>query len=151
MRDLTQLFSALTSEDRLNILALLLDREELCLCDLAKSLELPKQKLERQLAVLSEAGLVRTWRDGEWLLCAMQPAEQMGAEARIAVSMLRCMLPGERSTHLEDRLQIWLLEKRRTGMRCGSSPRCGRAEAGPKARARRPQRSGRRSGGARAS
>lgn len=66
MRDLTQIFKALSDETRLRILALLA-LGELCVCDLMAVLKAPQSTVSRHLATLRNAGLVEGRREGVWM------------------------------------------------------------------------------------
>lgn len=59
-------FKSLAEEVRLRILALLLEEEELCVCDLMAVLQLPQSTVSRHLAHLKHAGWLRDRRVGVW-------------------------------------------------------------------------------------
>ncbi|MGF1546347.1 MAG: ArsR/SmtB family transcription factor [Thiotrichales bacterium] len=67
------LFNALADPVRRRILALLLDRDERCVCELHGTLDQPQPKVSRHLAVLREAGLVLARRDGVWMYYRLDP------------------------------------------------------------------------------
>jgi ArsR family transcriptional regulator len=60
------LFKALADKTRLRILALLGDNE-VCVCHIHDSLELPQPAISRHLAYLRKSGLVEARRDGVWM------------------------------------------------------------------------------------
>ena len=66
-------FEALADPIRRRILALLLDADELCVCDLHGALDAPQPKVSRHLAVLREADLVLARRDGVWMRYRIHP------------------------------------------------------------------------------
>lgn len=66
MKQLAQIFKALSDETRLRILALL-NQGELCVCDLMAALDLPQSTVSRHLAYLRNAGLVDDERRGVWM------------------------------------------------------------------------------------
>ncbi|MDD5760114.1 MAG: metalloregulator ArsR/SmtB family transcription factor [Desulfobulbaceae bacterium] len=66
MRQTTNLFKALTEETRLRILALL-EKGELCVCDLIAALQIPQSTVSRHLALLRNAGWVTDRRQGLWM------------------------------------------------------------------------------------
>ena len=66
MQMTTLTFQSLSEEVRLRILALLLDTEELCVCDFMSVLQLPQSTVSRHLAHLKNAGWVRDRREGVW-------------------------------------------------------------------------------------
>lgn len=63
---LESLFKALADKTRLRILALLGD-DEVCVCHIHDSLELPQPTVSRHLAYLRRSGLVDVRRDGVWM------------------------------------------------------------------------------------
>ena len=66
VRPVSRLFKALGDETRLRIVALLA-HGELCVCHLVAALDLPQPTASRHLAVLRNAGVVDTRRDGSWV------------------------------------------------------------------------------------
>ena len=73
MIDPQAFFEALADPIRRRILALLLDADELCVCDLHSALDAPQPKVSRHLAVLRGARLVRVRRDGVWMRYRLDP------------------------------------------------------------------------------
>lgn len=66
MKDLLAVFKALSEETRLRILKLL-ERGELCVCDIVAALEMIQPKVSFHLGVLKEAGLIRDRKQGRWI------------------------------------------------------------------------------------
>jgi ArsR family transcriptional regulator len=64
--------AALADPTRLRILALLSD-EEICVCHIHGSLDIPQPTASRHLAYLRRAGLVRGRRDGLWVHYRLTP------------------------------------------------------------------------------
>jgi ArsR family transcriptional regulator, arsenate/arsenite/antimonite-responsive transcriptional repressor len=64
--ELEHVFKALADKTRLRILALL-GNNEVCVCHLHDSLELPQPTVSRHLAYLRKSGLVAARRDGVWM------------------------------------------------------------------------------------
>ncbi|HEB99972.1 MAG TPA: metalloregulator ArsR/SmtB family transcription factor [Thiotrichales bacterium] len=64
---LAALFKTLSEPVRLRVLHLLLERGELCVCDLVDTLELSQSVVSRHLAYLRNNGLVATRREGVWI------------------------------------------------------------------------------------
>lgn len=60
-----QRFKALGDEIRLKVLHLVKD-EEVCVCDLMSLLGMPQGTLSHHLAVLQQAGLVASRKQGRW-------------------------------------------------------------------------------------
>lgn len=67
MKQFGDLFKALADETRLRILALLLEEQELCVCDIIAALKLPQSTVSRHLAYLRKSGLVNDRRSGLWM------------------------------------------------------------------------------------
>ena len=61
------LFDTLADPTRRRILALLLARDELCVCELTAGLEEIQPKISRHLGVMKAAGLVTARREGTWM------------------------------------------------------------------------------------
>lgn len=70
MRSYVSLFRALSDETRLRVMVLL-SRKELCVCELEAALVSTQVKVSRHLAVLKNAGLVTSRRDGQWIYYAI--------------------------------------------------------------------------------
>ena len=68
-----RLFEALADETRRRILALLLARGELCVCDLFGVLKLPQPKVSRHLAIMRDSGLLMHRKQGTWVHYRLNP------------------------------------------------------------------------------
>ena len=64
---LAALFKTLSEPVRLRIVYLLLEKGELCVCDLVETLELSQSVVSRHLAYLRNNNLVSTRRSGVWV------------------------------------------------------------------------------------
>lgn len=73
MLDPNLFFEALSDETRRRVLALLLSRGELCVCDLFGVLDLPQPKVSRHLAVLREAEILSARKKGTWVYYRLNP------------------------------------------------------------------------------
>ena len=69
----TQLFSALAHETRLRCLMLLVQHEELCVCELTYGIGAAQPHISRHLAQLRELGLVSDRREGLWIHYRIHP------------------------------------------------------------------------------
>lgn len=67
MRELSDIFKALGDETRLQIMALLLEHGELCVCDIEGVIGASQSKTSRHLRYLLHAGLVQDRREGVWM------------------------------------------------------------------------------------
>src|SRR4030067_1255841 len=65
MQDLMNIFKALSEETRLRIVKLL-ERGELCVCDIVAALDMVQPKVSFHLGVLKEAGLLKDRKQGRW-------------------------------------------------------------------------------------
>ena len=66
MKDVAQFFKLLADEARIQMLWLLFNHRELCVCDLMAAMREPQSKVSRHLAYLRAAGLVLDRREGKW-------------------------------------------------------------------------------------
>tara|TARA_R110000787_G_scaffold35789_1_gene91614 strand:+ start:2551 stop:2967 length:417 start_codon:yes stop_codon:yes gene_type:complete len=71
--DYATLFKALSEPVRLRVLHLLLDKGELCVCDIVDTLGLSQSVVSRHLAYLRNAGLLSTRREGVWIYYQVTP------------------------------------------------------------------------------
>jgi ArsR family transcriptional regulator len=67
------LFAALANTTRLRCLLLLLQHEELCVCELTHVIGAAQPNMSRHLAQLREAGLVTDRREGQWIYYQLDP------------------------------------------------------------------------------
>jgi ArsR family transcriptional regulator len=67
------LFHALSDATRRQILSTLIARGECCVCHLYETLDMAQPKVSRHLAILREAELVQTRRDGLWVHYSLNP------------------------------------------------------------------------------
>ena len=66
MQEILKTFKALSDETRLRILKLL-ERGELCVCDIVASLDQVQPKISFHLNVLKEAGFIKDRKQGKWI------------------------------------------------------------------------------------
>jgi ArsR family transcriptional regulator len=67
------LLRGLADINRLRIINLLLHREELCVCDIDRVLDMTQTKVSRHLTILRNAGLVLARRQGRWMHYSLLP------------------------------------------------------------------------------
>jgi ArsR family transcriptional regulator len=128
MRDLAATFGALADPTRLEMLALLMENDELCVCDCVGSLGISQSKASRHLRYLWNAGLLQDRRAGLWVFYRISP--DLGSEGKAIVSSLRTIFGGRDLSELRERLQRW--RKRKAKQRApvtGAANRSARAEA----------------------
>jgi ArsR family transcriptional regulator len=66
MQEMLTIFKALSEETRLRIIKLL-ERGELCVCDIVAALDTIQPKVSFHLSVLKEAGLIKDRKQGKWV------------------------------------------------------------------------------------
>lgn len=113
MKDLADTFKALSDETRLQMMTLLLEREELCVCDFVGALGLTQSKASRHLRYLYHAGLVEDRREGLWMHYRLSP--RLSAERATIVDALSRAVGAEQKRDLRQRLEAWLALKDQKG------------------------------------
>lgn len=89
MEKTASLFSALSDETRLRVLALLV-HGELCVCQIEEILQMPQSKVSRHLMVLRHAGLVSWRREGTWIHYSL-PEPRDPLPARLIECLRTCL------------------------------------------------------------
>ncbi len=77
MKNIADVFKALSDETRLRIINLLYDKE-LCVCDIMETLKITQTKASRHLAYLKNAGLVKDRKQARWVYYTMISKERLG-------------------------------------------------------------------------
>ena len=67
MVDTARRFKALSEELRLQIVALLMQHGDLCVCEVERFLEISQSAASRHFRYLAHAGLVESRREGQWV------------------------------------------------------------------------------------
>jgi len=116
MKKVASFFKVLADEARLNMLWLLFNRQELCVCDFMAVLEITQSKASRHLRTLYNAGLVADRREGLWVHYSLLPAAD--DFARAFLETLSTTLAGrQEAVELKKKLEAWLAQKDQTS--CG--------------------------------
>ncbi|MBL7074446.1 metalloregulator ArsR/SmtB family transcription factor [candidate division KSB1 bacterium] len=76
MKELAQVFKALSDEARLRILNLIMTAGEICVCDIQRVLGYCQPKVSRHLAYLKNSGLVEDRREGLWIIYTLAKLDQ---------------------------------------------------------------------------
>lgn len=105
MQNLSDLFKALSDETRLRMLALILRRGELCVCDLVEALGITQSKASRHLRYLLHAGLLCDRRENVWV--HYRVPEEPQPEATALLEAVRPVLAGQDLSGEEQRLDAW--------------------------------------------
>jgi len=72
MKQLAQIFKALSDETRLEIVVTLAGRE-MCVCDILDAFKLSQPAISHHLKVLKQAGVLVDSRDGKWIYYSVNP------------------------------------------------------------------------------
>lgn len=73
MEDTLTLLKALADETRLRVVSLLREAEDLCSCEIEAVLGLTQSNTSRHLTRLRYAGLVRSYKRGQWVHFRLDP------------------------------------------------------------------------------
>lgn len=112
MRDLSIVFSALADPTRLEMLALLLRNQELCVCDFVGALGVSQSKASRHLRYLWNARLLDDRQCGVWVYYRI--ARKLDPERQALLKALAKVFAGRDLTGLDGKLAKWLERKNRT-------------------------------------
>lgn len=104
----SDLLDVLADESRRRIL-LLLDQQELCVCELVNALELPQPTVSRHLTVMRDAGVVEQWKEGRFSFYRIDP--RLPAWSRQMLDALRDGAERE-SPYRDDRRKLTLIAER---------------------------------------
>jgi ArsR family transcriptional regulator len=104
-KTLADLFKALADETRLRMLALLLRRGELCVCDFVQVLGIGQSKASRHLRYLLHSGLVSDRREAVWVYYRVRIDPQPGPASVLAA--MRPVLDAVDLGEFERRLDDW--------------------------------------------
>lgn len=113
MKDIARFFGVLSDETRLEMLWLLFNQREICVCDFMGALEITQSKASRHLSTMRHAGLVLDRREGTWSYYSLKSIE--GELERALLKVLRSKLAGSPRA-------VELLERLHGCIACGSRP-----------------------------
>jgi ArsR family transcriptional regulator len=116
MNKVASFFKVLADEARLNMLWLLLNHRELCVCDFMAVLEVTQSKASRHLRTLFNAGLVNDRRAGIWIYYSLQPAADDFVLAFLA-TLRSTLATRQEALELLKKLEVWLAQKDPTSCR----------------------------------
>ena len=112
MKDVAQLFKVLADEARLQMLWLLFNNQELCVCDIMETLGITQSKASRHLATLRHAGLVTDRKVGAWSYYSLRRVENDLVRAQLD-ALRASMATHARAAAILDVLHTWLRAKKR--------------------------------------
>ncbi len=67
MLDIAVKFKALSDNNRLRIVASLMQYDELCACQITELLQITGATVSRHLSILSSAGIIESRKEGRWI------------------------------------------------------------------------------------
>ncbi|GAQ95312.1 ArsR family transcriptional regulator [Thermodesulfovibrio aggregans] len=74
LSEMAKVFHALSDETRLKIIKIL-EKGELCVCEIVAALDMIQPKVSFHLGVLKESGLVKIKRKGKWILYSLDDSD----------------------------------------------------------------------------
>jgi len=110
MKQEARFFKSLADETRLQILWLLMVKEELCVCDIMGVIGITQSKASRHLRYLYNLGLVTDRREGLWMYyrIAVTPGSWQEKQLQLLAEVVQNQ-PG--ALELRERLRQWLQNK----------------------------------------
>ena len=69
----TDFFKCLSDPTRLDILKLIMTKQNVCVCELTEQLELSQPKISRHLALLRNLSILLDQRQGQWVYYRLNP------------------------------------------------------------------------------
>ena len=66
-------FKVLADETRLRCLSLILEYNEVCVCELIEALDLPQSKISRHLSIIKLNNIISQRRVGQWMMYSLHP------------------------------------------------------------------------------
>ena len=107
MQEMLNILKALSEETRLRILKLL-ERGELCVCDIVSALDMVQPKVSFHLSVLKEAGFLKDRKQGRWTHYSLDDSDFF--RRFLLVSVLE-RIPKEAVAEDRNRLEEFMQEK----------------------------------------
>ncbi|MFW2046654.1 MULTISPECIES: ArsR/SmtB family transcription factor [Acinetobacter] len=71
--DQTDFFKCLSDPTRLDILKLVIAKQNICVCELTERLQLSQPKISRHLALLRNLSILLDQRQGQWVYYRLNP------------------------------------------------------------------------------
>ncbi len=109
MKNLAQFFKALSDETRLQIIALLCMKEELCVCDIENVLELTQSKASRHLRYLMNSGILTDQRKNIWVYYSIN--KKLSPEELSIIEAMRKNITLDSWDELRAKMDKWLNNK----------------------------------------
>jgi ArsR family transcriptional regulator len=119
VKETARFFKVLADEARLQMLWLLFNKRELCVCDIMAVLEITQSKASRHLAALRNAGLATDRKEGLWSYYSLRSVDD--PDIRAQLKLLRATLSKRADAkQLLSKLSAWLRAKK-SGETCTGS------------------------------
>lgn len=71
MQKVVRISKALTDENRIRMLKLLLERD-ICVCEMQEILQISQPQVSRNLKILMDAGFLKRWREGKSIVYVVE-------------------------------------------------------------------------------
>lgn len=110
MKNLAQIFKALSDETRLDVIALLSWTEKLCVCDIENILELTQSKASRHLRYLSNKGLISAEKANQWIYYSI--IWDSSPKTQKILKLMKTVFNGDEYLELKEKLQKRLEDKK---------------------------------------
>jgi len=123
MKDVVNIFKALSDPTRLRVV-LLLRQRELCVCELMAILEMEQSRVSHHMRVLREAGLAEDVREGRWIIYRLFP-EALPVLDGLLTGALRGRIEGAGEAEADARKLEACLRENLRGRVCEARPRAG--------------------------
>jgi ArsR family transcriptional regulator, arsenate/arsenite/antimonite-responsive transcriptional repressor len=108
MKEITEVFKALSDETRLRILNVLMTKE-CCVCEVMQALDISQSKASRHLSALHDAGFLKLRKDGLLSLYSLQTQENAGYMVLLLDAVRKAM--GDRDVVNEDKERLKSAER----------------------------------------
>ncbi len=138
VRDVARFLQVLADEARLQILWLLFNHRELCVCDIMNALGISQSKASRHLATLRHAGLVIDRKEAAWSYYSIRPANNELERALLDVLRTRLAEHPDAARGRGD-LPAWKQRKAREEAKAATQARSPAASGKPSKRKRAPR------------
>ena len=112
MRDIAEFFKVLADEARIQMLWLLFNHRELCVCDIVEALGITQSKASRHLATLRHAGLVVDRKEAAWSYYSIRPAKN-DVQTELLQALRANLARHPSSGRVLRELHVWLDRKDR--------------------------------------
>lgn len=109
MKELVNIFKALSDETRIKILAMLIWEGELCVCDFENVLEITQSKTSRHLRYLLHAGLLEDERRGIWVYYRFN--QDMPDYGKEMLNFIAKIINNKEFINLKNKMNAWFKKK----------------------------------------